>query len=264
VLVDFLSLALNTRTYHYESAFNVQTFFANVLMLQDFPHGQLLDTVCCTSFGSARPFWTLAVEWWIYMAFGYLFLKLIHKVTLFRAFIFSLIAVVPIYNLIGGRGNGLLMDWMLGALAYLAFRSLKPYSGSQSIKWILLLAIVICAGERVRMTGMEVYDPIFAFCVTLFILILLFIFNSFLFGRKVRLFFKALAGFSYTLYLIHYTVLDFLSVHFYGSNPWMLFGVGFIFSNVLSFYMAKLSEALFTKALKRWSYQTWEIFRRSM
>jgi peptidoglycan/LPS O-acetylase OafA/YrhL len=46
------------------------TFIGNLVMLQDFPGLNKYSSLNITSLGSGRPFWTLAVEWWIYMFFG--------------------------------------------------------------------------------------------------------------------------------------------------------------------------------------------------
>src|SRR4051794_14178125 len=69
----------------YHHAFSVKAFIGNLLMLQDFPfQPQIYDfflktfslnlssILPITSFGSARPFWTIAIEWWIYMLFGWI------------------------------------------------------------------------------------------------------------------------------------------------------------------------------------------------
>jgi hypothetical protein len=42
-------------------------------MLQDFPGLPI------TSFGSARPFWMLAIEWWIYLFVGAVFFFIVKK-----------------------------------------------------------------------------------------------------------------------------------------------------------------------------------------
>jgi len=233
-LVDALSLAFNSSEYRYASAFTVQTFLTNVLMLQNFPILRYFSE-CCTSFGSGRPFWTLAVEWWIYMAFGYFFIVLNQQMTLYRVIIFSFLAIVPMYNLIGGSGNGLLMVWALGSASYLLFNSLKPPFGSLGIKWLLLLASIVCGYLRSWLTGMEAYDPIVAFCIAVFMLTAVMIANSYSFASSMQSFCKTLAGFSYTLYLVHYPILDFISTHFYEANRYFLFILGFVVSNIVSF-----------------------------
>lgn len=64
LFIDFLSIRLSESGYRYWSAFDVKTFVGNLFLLQDFPGLPI------TSFGSARPFWTLAIEWWIYLLSG--------------------------------------------------------------------------------------------------------------------------------------------------------------------------------------------------
>ena len=102
--------------YKYIKAFNVETFIANLFMLQDFPF-----IIPFTSFGSARPFWTIAIEWWIYLFFGCLVLRLSvgNRNVLVQILIVSFLSIVPMYNFIGGRGNGLTVYWLLGAVVFL-------------------------------------------------------------------------------------------------------------------------------------------------
>ncbi|HSB01651.1 MAG TPA: acyltransferase family protein, partial [Anaerolineales bacterium] len=133
VAADFLSKSAWGK-YAYPEAFNFQTFLGNLLMLQDYPLKQFLKSLPFlpaklslflpappTSFGSARPFWTVAVEWWIYLLFGWVVLGSVTREK--RRFVFwlilALLLIVPGINLIGGRGNGLTMVWLLGVLVYI-------------------------------------------------------------------------------------------------------------------------------------------------
>jgi peptidoglycan/LPS O-acetylase OafA/YrhL len=81
----------------------------NIFMLQDYPGFLFLPDFSISSFGSARPFWTLAIEWWIYLSFGYLILVFLKKdkLSLLNILILLFFSVVPVFNLIIGRGNGL-------------------------------------------------------------------------------------------------------------------------------------------------------------
>ena len=95
--IDAISVLLSESGYRYWSAFSVKTFVGNVFMLQDFPGMPI------TSFGSARPFWTLAIEWWIYLfvsAVSFFIFKDRSLPLLACVVVFS---VVPLYNLLGKR-----------------------------------------------------------------------------------------------------------------------------------------------------------------
>ena len=101
LFIDSFNILYNEDIYQYWSAFNLRTFVGNLLMLQDFPGLPI------TSFGSARPFWTLAIEWWIYLFVGAVFFFIVKKKNAPLLALIALFSFVPIYNLFGGRGNGL-------------------------------------------------------------------------------------------------------------------------------------------------------------
>lgn len=50
------------------------TFVANLFMLQHTPFNRYFDWLpTFQPFGTGRPFWTIAVEWWLYALFGIVF-----------------------------------------------------------------------------------------------------------------------------------------------------------------------------------------------
>jgi peptidoglycan/LPS O-acetylase OafA/YrhL len=110
-LIDFLSINISSDTYLYANSFNIKTFFGNIFMLQDFP-----INLSITSYGSCRPLWTLAIEFWLYISAGFMFLY-VKKYTYFswKMKIIALFSfIVPFNNLCAGRGNCLTLFWLLG------------------------------------------------------------------------------------------------------------------------------------------------------
>ena len=71
--------AFSADTGHFENAdrLTVVNWFGNLAMLQDFPVFLVARRALGDSdwfirpFGSAQPFWTLSIEWWIYIVFGW-------------------------------------------------------------------------------------------------------------------------------------------------------------------------------------------------
>ncbi|UYP48039.1 hypothetical protein NEF87_004324 [Candidatus Lokiarchaeum ossiferum] len=77
VFLDLVIIYVFNDAY-YQNAFRLDVFISNFFMLQDsislssnFSDFSLLGN---TSFGSARPLWTIPVEWWMYFIFGFLLL----------------------------------------------------------------------------------------------------------------------------------------------------------------------------------------------
>lgn len=88
-LIDGLFILTQPQLYRFYDSFNLKTLITNLLMLQYWPS---------VPFGSARPFWTLPLLWWNYLAYGWLFLS--------RKKWLSLVwGIIPIYSLFYGRGQ---------------------------------------------------------------------------------------------------------------------------------------------------------------
>lgn len=249
LLVDFVSRALAPDAYRYMSGFDAQTFVANLFMLQDYPFSFFFE--CCTSFGSARPFWTIAVEWWIYMFYGFLVLVLARRATVQTLLIGVLLAAVPFFHATLGRGNGLAVVWFFGVIMYLLISDGRMFKVANSVKVLVVLLSLFAAAFRSAVVGMTAYDPIFAFLLALALIYCVDLFSSVTVPSTVATIVRAGAGYSFTLYLVHYTVLDFLDVHFKHINPYVLFAVGLIVSNVLGYYIALFTE----QHLTRWVRQ---------
>lgn len=117
--LDFLTSKLPG--YQYADTYDVVTFVGNVVMLQDYPIGSVLERVGLhwgvTSFASGRPLWTLAVEWWLYMFFGWLSFRVVMRSDFsFRSiFVLMLLSIVPVAHATFARGEGLTLFWLLGA-----------------------------------------------------------------------------------------------------------------------------------------------------
>ncbi len=255
LLLDFISIRLAPENYAHWKAFDLRTFFGNVLMLQDFPFLKHTPVDAITSFGSARPFWTLAIEWWIYLFFGYLVLVILRKkLKLHHLAVIAVFAIVPVVNLVGGRGNGLFVYWLFGSAIYLLMVTNTFSRISNGIKWTMLVVLLLLAALRMKITMVE-YEAVFAFILMLCIALLTDLFSQVKFSAPLEKLIRWNAGFSYTLYLVHYSVLDFIFTHFSDdASPVLLFLAGFFASNIISFVIARYSEDILTLKVKSWLY----------
>jgi peptidoglycan/LPS O-acetylase OafA/YrhL len=253
-LVDFFSLKWGGQE-SYENAFNFSTITANFFMLQDYPLARLIGFQC-TSFGSGRPFWTLAIEWWIYMFYGFLVLKLMLEnkcPDLINFIILGFLIIVPLYNAIDGRGNGLTLYWIFGMIVCFIYPKYKLFITHKHIliKVLLFIAICVIICLRFLVNGMKAYDPIVAFFLAFLMLVSLELSTKIkikhLLGKIVRF----NASYAFTLYLVHYSILDFLSTHFKASqNPYFLFILGFFLSNIAAIIIGRFIELKVSKKLR--------------
>ncbi len=250
-ILDFISIRLSPNAYLFFDAFNLKTLAGNILMLQDFPLLKYLH-LKLTTFGSARPLWTLAIEWWIYMWFGVLMIHILrkNKRSVFSIACFILLSIVPAYNLFTGRGHGLTLFWLFGVLIVLTYEKYKQLQLSPYMKLSLLLLILLIAGVRIAYTN-EAYDPIFAFLLTIAITMGMDICSGIQFHKNTASIIRMIANYSYTLYLIHYTIYDFILNNYKNeTNSTSLFFIGFIVSNILSLIIGYYAETKLTKWLK--------------
>ena len=97
-------------------------FFGNLFLLQDYPifqlgHRVLGDNVFVRTYNTAEPFWTIPIEFWIYVVFGLGFFGLVARERLGRL-VPALLGVVAlpvvIWNVAAGGGNGLTLVWLVG------------------------------------------------------------------------------------------------------------------------------------------------------
>lgn len=113
VLIDAIQIKISPETYLFSEGFNLKTFFTNLLQLQYFPS---------IAFGSNKPLWTIAVWWWLYMVYGWLFLPNTIASKKKRRLVYwpilMLLLIVPVSNLILPRGTGLTLTWILGVGIY--------------------------------------------------------------------------------------------------------------------------------------------------
>jgi len=123
LIVDFIAY----KSYGAElKNIDIQTTLGNLLMLQEFPlidqasyivNKPWFDALRIPFFGSDLPLWTLAIEWWLYLFFGWIALAKFHRSTKWIT-VALFLSVVPLFQLfIGSRmGAGVTLIWFFGVL----------------------------------------------------------------------------------------------------------------------------------------------------
>ena len=255
VALDY-SLIAASKANEYDVYFTFKNFAANLFMLQQHPAGLFADKALgveylkLATFGSGRPLWTVAIEWWIYLLFGWLVLKTTYLKKQPFKFLAVLLVVgaVPIFNMVAGTGEGMSLIWFVAAgLAYLYHRanhSAEPKTLSNALSgrggWVAIAAGLILSTLLLRMawvsfiqTGFKwkpylFYDFSFAF-ILLAGLALIFIWLGSQQDGPRNPIARFFSDYSYSLYLIHYSVLNFLiAMGFSIENSW---------ANALAYYL---------------------------
>jgi len=207
--------------YPYAASSGPLTWFGNLFMLQEFPVFQILRRLgmpeqswFIEAFGSGRPFWTVAIEWWLYLSFGYLVFRIVQRrrFGLAEAAILALFGIVPLYNAMGGVGHCLTFVWALGAGAAFIRHKLGDLAAAPQMRWIwagsLLLSLAGLGGHVLAM-GFQVYELQFAIFTGAALFSLFFLLGSLGIGlpKPASAVVNRFADYSYSLYLTHFTVL---------------------------------------------------------
>jgi peptidoglycan/LPS O-acetylase OafA/YrhL len=196
-----------------------------------------------TSIGSGRPFWTIAIEWWLYIWFGFFVLAILNqnKIRIHYLVIFILLSILPFYNAIGGRGGGLTITWVLGCFAYLLYGHYTKLIIPKFVKVMLLFGIFIIVILRLMITK-EAYDTSLSFFLAIFLVIFLDLSRQVRISQSFVRVSRFIASYSFSLYLFHYTILEGFVLTSLSIDPYINFIFSFIFSNVLAYLLAKITE----------------------
>lgn len=192
-------------------------FTGNLLLLQDYPLFQVIHRLApagpyIRSYNTAEPFWTIPIEFWIYVVFGLTFFAVVARERIRWPLLAALGAValpVVIWNAAAGGGNGLSLVWLIGAAAgYIWFTAWRRSPHKVAVGAVIGLAASVCLIGRGLKIDWNFQDLGMVICETMIILSGV----SLLDGlpplpralRRVCTFF---AAYSYSLYLVHNTML---------------------------------------------------------
>lgn len=215
--------------YGYAAEYTFGTAAANLFMLQDFPLFQILRRLGVPeqpwffeSFGSGGPFWTVSIEWWIYVTAGlgtYIVLRGVSRGRTPSAWLWALLLAVafePLYHFVGGPGNSLTGAWLCGAAAYAAYRRWIVFRQAHPGHWVGSLLVpawagaVLLAVARLVFDRLRIYDLVFAVVLAAVLFLPLAIYAGAPRARPpllARLRLDALSFQSYSLYLTHAPIL---------------------------------------------------------
>ena len=247
LLIDFIIQNINPNYYQYTNAYNIKTFLGNLLMLQDYHYiGHFFVNIIpkslhITSFGSGRPLWTLAIEWWLYMFLGMIYFFYVRSSSRKYVLLMLLVSVVPLWNLVYGRGNGLSVVWILGIIVTMfVFKKQffpKTLSLYFSVTTLVFALFVLIYHEKA-------YNIHFAFLIACSINFMLLFQqgNIKLYqGAKSKLI-KFVANYSFTLYLIHYSLIELILSLELDINKYLLAFSCFILANITAAFIAYFTE----------------------
>ena len=176
-----------------------------------------LQGITTVTYGSNGPLWSLSYEFWYYVLFPLMVLAYpVGKVG--RSTVLYSLAALMVIFFVGETISLYFLIWLLGAAMNLA----PERPGSPGRLWVLIAigAVVIAVAVlKFKPGDMEYTDCFFGIASAIVIFFLLRVpsrSRSGLYSRAAR----KLAGFSYTLYLVHGSALAFVSAWLIPGKRW--------------------------------------------
>jgi peptidoglycan/LPS O-acetylase OafA/YrhL len=265
----FMGFEIPSETY------NIPTFFLNILLLNNSAFG-------IPSFGSSFQLWTLPMFFWTYLFFGWVVLGLKSTKKRYSYFIilgFFTFMIVMIYCGPWYRGGfkgdiTLLFTWICGVIISILMNRMENFiqKKKKSPNFNLnnininnnLLKSQFNNHNFIRQMKLKFFlwgglffifffllGPIFNIYLLEYILLLISSFfflliytqyTSYTYPEKFNKILSFMASYSYSIYIIHYSIFNFLSLFFGTVNNILLFLIGYIISNLLSIGVASITE----------------------
>jgi peptidoglycan/LPS O-acetylase OafA/YrhL len=268
VLITLLNLVL-IDTNHSQGGTNTGalTFLGNLLMLQDHAVFQGLDFAGIDlswrirSYNSAEPFWTVAIEMWIYVSMGLFFFCLLKREKIDRLLGLALAAIaVPVFiwNAAAGGGKSLSLIWLLGAIAGYLFHLWRA-NGYENIRSIATAVTVLGTVALIGRIGKIGFVPYDFQTATLMAMIMFGLLGMLMCVQRAPALLRGsvnfLASYSYSLYLIHNTVLivvlEHIPTRMTGDNAWAHVAIAVIAAHTCA-YLLYLAFERHYRVVGRW------------
>lgn len=176
--------------------------------------GYPVKNLSVDAFGSLKPVWTVNLEFWLYVFFGFLMLSgnLGKGWVRMLAILIFLASVPPILaGVTNGRGLGLTFVWLAGAIYYrLGVMERFPVRGVYFNAFGLACCLYLLFAKRIMATE-HGYDLRYSLTIAGACIFGIECYRALRLGDRgalaIRRFSDFLASYSYSLYLIHYTLL---------------------------------------------------------
>lgn len=228
VAVDAILIQQFPEAYTFYKAYNKRTFLRSVLMLHLLPYSNTF------AFGSGEQFWTLSIEWWLYMMAGFLVCRVLPRIKQQRMRFMDLCAMTFLaFIVLLYTQEGLIpvapIIWGLGVCMFFVQRNASAVTTKQ-----IVICAVLCTVWMIYLgcVSKNAYYFPFVFSIALHLLfsILLTQKVSTPVPRKIEKICAFIASGTYSLYLTHYSIMNYIMVAFPEMNRYLRFWVGLFLS----------------------------------
>lgn len=264
ILIAILNIAL-IGSNHSQGGVNtgLLSFLGNLLMLQDHAIFQGLEFAHMDvswrirPYNTAEPFWTVAIEMWIYVSMGLFVFCVLKRERIDRWLGAALVAIaVPVFiwNAAAGGGKSLSLIWLLGAIAGYLFHVWRAngYANIRSVASVVTVFATVALIGRAGKIGFHPYDFQTATLLAMImfgVLALLMCVKSV--PAALRQSVNFLASYSYSLYLIHNTVLILVLEHVRTESAWAHVAIAVVAAHVCAYLLYVTFERHY-RVVGRW------------
>jgi peptidoglycan/LPS O-acetylase OafA/YrhL len=216
----------------------------NLLLMFDYPLFQVLDMAHfdvwwrIRPYNTAEPYWTVAIEFWIYIAASILVFGILLRERIRPGYLWALALIsvpVVIWNAADGAGKALSLVWMIGGLAgFLAVHMGldSKAARSQTLPVFVILFGAAALAARIVNVGFDPYELQTAFLMTVVFFGVFLRLNQAVTVWKIpAALAKFFASYSYSLYLVHNTVLVIVFENTHGLPRALSIGIGVILAH---------------------------------
>ncbi len=239
---------------YYSFTIYIGNFFINALQLQEFPVATYLNEHYMIEFfrfhyfGTDLPLWTISIEWWLYMFYGFSVFYIIRnsKVRWYHFLILMFLAITPVYYLLVSTRmeKGLTIYWFIGVILTFSRVIYRPKTN-----FLFILNVLLLATGMLGFVWFGYETSILLFFISLFLFVQTTNDSKFSVHPHLKNISERLAGYSYSLYLIHYTIIYFIMNVFKFDHSVKQFIVVFLIVNIIAYFFAQIFEKP-TKKLK--------------
>ncbi len=250
-ILDFVGFSLTEQCFSW--TIYIGNFLINSLQLQEYPvavwlnQKYMLEIFRFHYFGTDLPLWTIAIEWWLYMFYGFLVFYFLcaEKIKAYRIPILIVLAIIPVYYILVSvrMERGLTLYWFLGVVLTAGGTMLYLHNRLASSISIL---VVLCGIFGFSAMGQQ--GAILIFILGLFLMLQSSHFQYEKMNRFIQRLSEYAAGYSYSLYLIHYSIIYFATTVFSFEKNLTHFIIIYVVINVVAFIFAEIFE----KKSKHW------------
>jgi peptidoglycan/LPS O-acetylase OafA/YrhL len=233
--------------YVVQDRLNFQTLAANILFLEG---------IWSSTFGSNSPLWSLAYEFWFYVMFPCMALVVATSSSLVSRLLFG-VAVVAIAVFVGPVIFAYFFIWLLGAVIAVAPAPRQSLVARYGLLGSALAACFALLAVRAKISvSYLTFDAIFAVVIAILVYVLANWPQTKALSSAYILWFsrfsRGIAGFSYTLYLVHLPLLVLLTATMIsnGASRWQpdmmhgVVGVGIALAVLIyAWIVSRLTEA---------------------